>query len=263
MDVFSLKNGDYIEVNINKYGHKLDLKGNSNKRYLINIIDTDISYDIYYNNIVPGQYMQSLYEKPSNIQINVRNEKQNFEGFLYKDSGKIFRRFKKVESKIFSNLEVYNKILVIGPPRCGSTIITRMIANDLNYYFADECLIGWKDEKLLNFLVNRKKKFVLQANLLIKYPEIINKYFDKVICVNRKKEDILISMSNINFNLYLGYWDDIIKHGNDFIDAIYRYVHENIKNVEYVNYDDLDIHPLFDRSKKHLAKPMDEIEEIL
>lgn len=66
----------------------------------------------------------------------------------------------------FEYLRPFNKIIVIGPGRSGTTIATKIIAHELKYKFIDESWFeGTLFEKFLG-LLNMDRKMVIQAPCL-------------------------------------------------------------------------------------------------
>lgn len=259
------KNGDYIEVMFNGQGPLIRLKGKSNKAYHVAIIDTDISEYIYGVWLKPGMYAQCVYGKPVNLQIILRDINQEFETCLFMDSGVKYRGHKEFNSDLFSHYKKFDRILVMGPARSGSTIMAKMIANDTGHYFADESEIGWKCPQMLNFLCDRKKKFVLQGNLLLFWPQIIKNTFDKVIIPVRDIKDIWKSMrklNNVDFNVN-GFFDEVFEFDDDLPSAIYKYIEVCDYDADYIKYKELENHPMFvkDRKAGEWGKPYNYIEE--
>ena len=63
---------------------------------------------------------------------------------------------------MFENLKLFEKIIVTGPQRTGTTICAQMIAHDLGLRFIDEHEVGLFNEQLTHNMCKGKKKFVLQ-----------------------------------------------------------------------------------------------------
>jgi hypothetical protein len=98
------------------------------------------------------------------------------------------------------HLEQYDKIIVTGPPRSGTTISGLIISNILGYKFIDE---SWYDgnnsEKFLSlFSINRKMVIHNTAFLrdLYKISSYINDNNISIVLVKRSIDDILESFEN-------------------------------------------------------------------
>lgn len=108
---------------------------------------------------------------------------------------------------IKKELGKFNKVIVTGPPRSGTTISGLILSNELNYKFIDESFYdGNNQNKFMFFLTLPKRKMVLQMTAFLKDLHTISEFLlinkIAVVLVNRKIPDILESFKNSkNFNM--------------------------------------------------------------
>lgn len=173
-------------------------------------------------------------------------------------------------------LKKYNKIIVTGPPRSGTTICSRILAHELKYRFIDETLYDGNNPNKFSLMLHYlSRNFVIQTTAFTR--DIHKYYFNQPTCIvlmKRPISDILDSFDNtkkfidnssngLNVTaageLFNGFDDDAIetikKHfgyenNNNLTlpEVIYDHFEKN-KNPEKVyleiNYDDLKNHELF------------------
>ena len=155
---------------------------------------------------------------------------------------------------MFEHLKEYRKIIVTGPQRSGTRICAAMIAHDTGYYFVDERTIAIDSIDKFCHLVYDAKYWelpvVIQCPGLSRWVHRFPKLEEMaVVWMNRNLIDILDSQKRIGWK-------------NDFIECLkypnwqgpaaqvkYAYFmanqEPNIPNVTFVDYVDLDRHPLW------------------
>jgi hypothetical protein len=102
---------------------------------------------------------------------------------------------------MFEHLKQHDQIVIVGPQRAGTTIATKMIANDLGYEtFLEEQILY--DYNYLQGLIigNRRKnvKGVYQAPNFTAYSHLLAGE-PAIIIMVRKTEDIIASQMRINW----------------------------------------------------------------
>lgn len=99
---------------------------------------------------------------------------------------------------MFEYLTKFDKILVTGPQRSGTTIAARMIARDTGKRFLPEEYVWVDSEEALKYVVNTESSFVLQCPALqheVHLPHVGGKDDLAVVFMDRPVEEILSSAS--------------------------------------------------------------------
>ena len=98
----------------------------------------------------------------------------------------------------FAELKTYNKIVVTGPQRSGTTIIARMIAHDTGHTYIDESLFEVGDFKLFKKTIQDNDTCVIQCPGLAHKAHCLNEYTDTIVlfCI-RPVADIIASQNRV------------------------------------------------------------------
>lgn len=98
----------------------------------------------------------------------------------------------------FDYLKLFDKVIVTGPPRAGTTITSKIIADSIGYKFIDELWYDGSDAKKFWFLLNLPRKLVIQMTAFIKQLDYIVKDRDDiaVVLVKRDVDDINVSLEH-------------------------------------------------------------------
>lgn len=96
---------------------------------------------------------------------------------------------------MFKHLSRYDRIMVTGPQRAGTTIAARIIAHDTGFEYIDEERIGIDNVELFTSL-QKLNHFVLQAPALA---HIADSFNGLVVFMIRPVEDIIKSQTRINW----------------------------------------------------------------
>ena len=174
-------------------------------------------------------------------------------------------------------LSSYNKIIVTGPPRTGTTICSRILAHELKYRFVDETFYNGNDQAKFGLILHHPRKFVIQMTAFTR--DIHTYYFSQPTCIVlmiRPIKDILESMlnstkfidNNSGFNIeaygkiFKGLNNEAVKiikkhfgYENSKLtlpEVIYDHFNNHrdpTKNYMEVNYEDLKKHKLFIEKK--------------
>jgi hypothetical protein len=151
---------------------------------------------------------------------------------------------------VFEFLQGFDKIIVTGPHRSGTTIAMRMIARDFNYdSFYEECVEYDNLGMAATFMIERSK-FVLQIPGLCRWVHLLGNRDDTaVVMMKRNVDDILSSERRVNWqHRLLELWK------YDMVDGIvpeikYKFWDEYQKKILphpfEINYEDLREHPLW------------------
>lgn len=171
-------------------------------------------------------------------------------------------------------LSPFDKIVVTGPPRSGTTILSLILATELKYKFVDETYYVRDDDtetaKLFSFLLHHNRKMVLQMTAFTR--DVHRFYFPKptaIILSIRDKDSIEESMKNstkflkensvvsAKDHIFTGF-DDAAKNiilkyfganeGDSLPEVIYNHFYNNINpNYNYFGfeYEELQEHKLF------------------
>ena len=99
-------------------------------------------------------------------------------------------------SNLVAALRHYDRILVTGPQRAGTTIAARMLAAELNYKFVPEEQVGFDNLEKLFDLYRNEKQFVLQGPCFCPYAHLVS---GAVVLMRRPVPEILSSQARISW----------------------------------------------------------------
>ena len=97
------------------------------------------------------------------------------------------------------NLSKFDKIVVTGPLRSGTTISSMIIADELNYEFIDESFYeGGNQRKFMKLILSDQKKIVIHNTGFLRDLHLINWALidSAVVLIKRDIKDILRSFEN-------------------------------------------------------------------
>jgi hypothetical protein len=158
---------------------------------------------------------------------------------------------------MYENLKKFNKIIITGPPRSGTTIAGVIVAKEIGIPFIDETFYGSRIDAFFNWLHSIQEQVIIHSIYAIRDLHLLADYLSvnnmAVIVVKRNTKDILESIKNsTKFDEKYGINDDVYKFFNSkketLPDDIYTNFEENshkINNLSYVNYEDFENHELF------------------
>ena len=161
----------------------------------------------------------------------------------------------------FDYLEKYDKIIVTGPPRSGTTIGSRIIAKELGYKFIDESWYDGNNPRKFFELLHLPRKLVIQMTAFAKDIHQMILVNTCIVIMRREIEDILKSMKHSEtFDVEQGVgmftkFDDeaqikvLAHYGFDkhhcLPEVIYAHLYKTIEDYYMVEYKSLKDHPLF------------------
>lgn len=167
---------------------------------------------------------------------------------------------------LVKKLNKYDKIIITGSPRSGTTIAGLIIANELNYKFIDESWYDGNDSKKFMGLFYFQRKMVIHTTAFTRDLHTIPEFLDiqnaKVVLVKRKTKDILASFENskkfklgleAKSGMFVRFDNEaqktILNHygyKNGCVpEIIYNHFYKHNKNFLEINYEDLKSHKLF------------------
>jgi hypothetical protein len=97
---------------------------------------------------------------------------------------------------VFEHLKKFNKIIVTGPGRSGTTISAKIIANELKYKYIDELWFDGSDVKRFLALLEMSRKMVIQMTCMVGRVHTLKYEGLAIVMVRRKIDDILDSMEH-------------------------------------------------------------------
>ncbi len=176
-----------------------------------------------------------------------------------------------MQEKILRNLAKYDKLIVTGPPRSGTTISAMILAEQLGYKFIDE---SWYDAnnsaKFIN-LLKFPRNMVVQMTAFLKDIHTLKTFLRlnniSIVLIKRNKKEILDSFKNTkNFTMPIstsnGIWTSIGKEEKKTLlnhfdkksgcipDIIYNHFYKNNDKFFELNYpDDFKDHEYFVKKK--------------
>jgi hypothetical protein len=143
----------------------------------------------------------------------------------------------------------FEKIIVTGPQRSGTTICARMIAQDTGYHFHIEMDVGVNRLDLLQELMRHHTSFVVQCPALCRYVHEFGAPNVGIVLMRRNLVDILASKVRIGWG---GTHEELDRYGLDHgISAQVKYHYWDtyqkwvIQNPIEIPYEALSIHPLW------------------
>jgi hypothetical protein len=155
-------------------------------------------------------------------------------------------------------LEKYNKVLVTGPQRSGTTFASKIIAEAIGSKYVDEAAYGVSDYFRFKSLVMGGRRLVIQCPSMMRYVHRFGLINEVVIVVMyRPVKDIIGSQQRIKWKYEehekRKYHDThlTIEHINTTPIAKIKYDYwegmqkGSCKNWCYLNYDSLSWHPKF------------------
>ena len=165
---------------------------------------------------------------------------------------------KKVPSNIFDSFKGFNKILVTGPQRSGTTICAKMIEYDLGLDYIDENRVGVSKKYSVDSLMRATNRFVLQCPGIAYMAHTFKDIEDlAVIFMVRSVSDIIKSQERIE-------WPyeklELKKYGAEagpIAEVKYRFWRRdqkpNMNNAFEINYKSLAAHKLWVEERKHFG----------
>lgn len=97
---------------------------------------------------------------------------------------------------MFEYLQQHKYIIVTGPQRSGTTIVTHMIAHDTKKVALDERNFNHRDIKLIPGILQNENSCVLQAPQALSWAPILTNYYTAFVYVKRDHKDIKKSLVN-------------------------------------------------------------------
>jgi len=190
---------------------------------------------------------------------------------------------KELSIKLISKeLANYNKIIVTGPPRAGTTFSGLVIAHELKYKFIDESWYDANNPDKFMMLLGFPRKMIVHTTAFLRDLHTISNILDQanisVVLVKRSIKDILDSIENTkNFKKGVetinGVMVSIGKEEQDLLfkayggrvenislpEVIYNYFYSTMYKLNQdklysVNYDDFKNHELFISKKERRKK---------
>jgi hypothetical protein len=147
---------------------------------------------------------------------------------------------------MFEYLKKFDRIMVTGPQRSGTTICARMIARDTGFKYVDEETIGIRDVGACRKLFETQSQFVVQAPSLA---YCCHSFDGAIVFMFRLIRDIIASQERIGWNReqtelkQYGVKDGpIAKVKYDYWQLLQR---NEIQNAFEVIYSSLAAHPLW------------------
>jgi len=164
---------------------------------------------------------------------------------------------------MFERFEPFDRIVVTGPQRSGTTICGKIIAHDLNYRYVDEMGVSVRDIKRVMAMFDSGERFVLQCPALCRYVHhFANRMDTAVIMMRRPIAAIIASQERIDWTRRFEK-EELSHYGVTtgpiaavkyaYWDAVQRRV---IRFAFEVRYEDLAGHPLWvDQADRKQFKP--------
>lgn len=150
---------------------------------------------------------------------------------------------------MFDYLHPFEKIIVTGPQRSGTTICAAMIAHDLGYYFYPEEQIRVSELWRVKRLFRRTSKFVLQAPAICRYVHQFSAPEVAIVLVRRDIDDIITSQQRVDWTAELYELRRYGLRSGRIAEVKYKYWEEcqqdKILNAFEVDYGSLIDHPLW------------------
>lgn len=100
----------------------------------------------------------------------------------------------------FDILKQFNKIIVTGPPRSGTTISAMIIAKEINYKFIDESFYDSNNPQKFMYFLAINRKMVVHTTAFLRDLHTISNFLNinniAIVLIRRSTEDILESFEN-------------------------------------------------------------------
>lgn len=126
---------------------------------------------------------------------------------------------------LVDSLKKFNKIIVTGAQRSGTTIAMEILAMELNYQALREETIDTDNVSLLANIL-QSSKFVLQAPGLCSMVHLLRADDTAIVIIKREVSDIIKSEHRINWN-----WNENYERAKYFNDTF-----EPISHIKYRNW---------------------------
>lgn len=104
-----------------------------------------------------------------------------------------------MNTNLIERLKTFNKIIVTGPPRSGTTITSLILAKELRYKFIDETIYDGGNQIKFLMLLNSQRKMVIHNTSFTRdlhQFKLLEKPNICILLVKRRTEDIIDSMDN-------------------------------------------------------------------
>lgn len=151
---------------------------------------------------------------------------------------------------MFEYLSRFDKVVVTGPQRSGTTICAKMIAADLGYKFYPEERVGIRLPAMLHELIAAQHEFVVQCPALCHCIEDFSAEDVAIVLMRRDVADIVASEERIKFERKRA--RELAQYGRkDGVVSAVRYDHWERHQRPYithafeVEYESLSEHPLW------------------
>lgn len=153
---------------------------------------------------------------------------------------------------MFEFLKKYDKIIVTGPQRSGTTICARMIAHDTEFQYIDENYYSINDVSKFTDILKKHNRIVVQAPAMAHVIENFATDDILIVFMIRNIDDIVASQKRINWGANELF--ELSKYGiNEYSRRIsevkYEYWYKNqknkINNLLEVKYESLSSHKLW------------------
>lgn len=153
---------------------------------------------------------------------------------------------------MFEGLARFDRVLVTGPQRSGTTICARMIAADTGYVYVDEEDIGIHYLETLRALLDERRGVVVQCPALARWVHTLDVESVLVVWMRRALVDILASQERIGWvergeeELELSKYDSLSGPVAEVKWRFWQRVQRpRLANWMEVLYEDLSVHPLW------------------
>src|SRR5262245_51345861 len=100
-------------------------------------------------------------------------------------------------AQIVTSIKNYEKILVTGPQRAGTTVAARILASELDYRFVPEEAVGGASLAQLLELYRTQRRFVVQGPCCCSYAHLVP---GAVVLMRRPLEEIVQSQDRIGWS---------------------------------------------------------------
>jgi hypothetical protein len=150
---------------------------------------------------------------------------------------------------MFEFLSGFNKILVTGPQRSGTTICGKMIAQDLGMKYVDEDTFKVFDIDLFEDLINDSERLVIQCPGLCHIIHLYGRGNIAIVFMKRDIKDIIASQERIHWPKEKGELTKYEKTEGIISKVKYDFWHFHQKdkiNFQFeIEYSSLKSHPLW------------------
>jgi hypothetical protein len=157
---------------------------------------------------------------------------------------------------MFGYLNIHSKILVTGPQRSGTRILTKMISYDLGYGYIDEVVIGMLSFQQIAIFLKSCERVVVQCPVLCRYIHSFSDDSIAMVMSYRKIFDIIKSQERISWG---GEKEELEKYGlnSGIISEVKyycweKYQKDKIRHSYDIKYEELSNHPLWVESDQRM-----------